>query len=130
MGCAMGVGGSALAALAALLAPRPWMRAEGIRGLISLVLLGGHRYVTLAPHELAEAVQQHSDTVPGQCNHLRRLATSLGVSSMSNLASQLGYDGPLELLSVWASLFGSKQLVGVADTGFNPTLVLERARSP
>ena len=95
----MGVGGSALAALAALLAPRPWMRAEGIRGLISLALLGAHRCVTLAPHELAEAVQQHSDTVPGQCNHLRRLATSLGVSSMSNLANQLGYDGPLELLS-------------------------------
>ena len=127
MGCAMGVGGSALAAL---LAPRPWMRAEGIRGLISLVLLGGHRYVTLAPNEHAEAVQQHSDMVPGQCNHLQRLAKSLGVSSMPDLAGKLGYDGPLELLSMWACLFGSKQLVGVADTGLNPNLALKRARNP
>ena len=106
------------------------MRAAGIRSLVSLAALGGRRYISLAPYELAEAVEQHSHTVPDQSNHLQRLAKSLGVSSMPDLAGKLGYDGPLELLSMWACLFGSKQLVGVADTGLNPDLALERARTP
>ena len=106
------------------------MRAEGIRGLVSLVALGGGRYVSLAPFVLAEAVDKHSDTVPDQGKHLERFANLLGVRSMPELANRLGYDGPLELLSMWACLFGVKQFVGVALQGLDINVMLECARMP
>ncbi len=109
---------------------RPWMRAAGIRGLVSLAVLGGRHFVSLAPYEQAELVELHSETVPDQGKHLKRLSESLGVRSMPDLANKLGYDGPLELLSMWACLFGGKQLVGVASKGFNTSLLVEHARMP
>jgi len=106
------------------------MRAAGIRGLVSLAALGGHRYVSLAPYELAESVGRHCKTVPDQGGHLVRIANLLGVSTMPALANALGYDGPLELLSMWACLFGGKQFVGVADKALNANMALECACSP
>ena len=109
---------------------RPWMRAAGIRGLVSLAVLGGRHFVSVAPYEQAELVEQHSQTVPDQGNHLQRLSDSLGVRSVPELANKLGYDGPFELLSMWACLFGAKQLRGVAGRGFNTNVLVERAWKP
>ena len=106
------------------------MRAAGIRSLVSLAVLSGRHFVSLAPYEQAELVKVHSETVPDQGKHLQRLSDSFGVHSMPDLANKLGYDGPLELLSMWACLFGGKQLVGVAGRGFNTALLVERARMP
>ena len=49
---------------------------------------------------------------------------------MPDLANKLGYDGPLELLSMWACLFGGKQFLGVASKGFHSSVLVERARRP
>jgi hypothetical protein len=106
------------------------MRAAGIHGLVSLSRLGGHRFLSLAPYESAEAVGQHMETVPDQGRHLQRMANSVGEATMPGLASKLGYDGPLELLSMWTCLFGSSALAGVAKRGLDTTVVLERARWP
>ena len=89
---------------------RPWMRAAGIHGLVSLSCLGSNRFGSLAAYEQAEQVTNHMTTVPDQNQHLACLSQAVGVNNMQLLANRIGYDGPLELLSMWTCLFGGPTL--------------------
>lgn len=86
------------------------MRAAGIHGLVSLSCLGSNRFGSLAAYEQAEQVASHMTTVPDQNQHLAYLSQAVGVNNMQLLANRIGYDGPLELLSMWTCLFGGPTL--------------------
>ena len=105
----------------------PWMRAAGIPCLLSLSCLGARRFSSLRPFELAEQVVSHMACVPDESEHLLHLSQAFGASDMSSLGHKLGYDGPLELLSMWLCLFGNNSLSAITRMPVNTAWLQERA---
>ena len=77
------------------------MRAHGIPGLLAIRMLdpAGSKY------EEANLLAEFARWVPDESRHLERLGQLFSVDTLPNLAIALGYDGPLELLSMWLCLF-------------------------
>jgi len=77
------------------------MRCHGIPGLLAI------RFGTPAGEKYDEAnsLAEFANWVPDESRHLERLGQLFSVTTLHMLAVELGYDGPLELLSMWLCLF-------------------------